>query len=81
MPCPQIMVCLGEPRQMLGRQNVKETCEPLERQLDDNPIYSKYPRGEWRPGECWSEGPGGSQSFKFHGVSGGGSEGDWRPMG
>ncbi len=39
------MICLGDPRQMLGRQNVKETCPPLERQLDDNPIYNKYPRG------------------------------------
>lgn len=38
------MVCLGPPRQLLGMQNVQETCQPPERSMGDNPIYgSKYP--------------------------------------
>lgn len=41
------MVCLGPPRQMLGFQNVPETAPPLERQLNDNPIYKDYPPREY----------------------------------
>lgn len=45
-----IMVCLGPPRQMIGYQNVPDTCPPIEKQMGNNPIYDKY------PGDCfWSD--------------------------
>ncbi len=42
-----LMVCLGPPRQMLGIQNVAETCPALEQgKMGDNPMYGKYPGRE-----------------------------------
>ncbi|PNH08555.1 hypothetical protein TSOC_004880 [Tetrabaena socialis] len=35
-----IMICLGPPRQMLGFQNVPETCPKEERPMSANPMYA-----------------------------------------
>jgi hypothetical protein len=47
------MVCLGPPRQMLGTQNVAETCPPIEGPPrgvgpvgDSNPVFKSYPTRE-----------------------------------
>lgn len=40
-----IMMCLGNPRQCLGYQNVEETCPAIEKQMGDNPIYSQGGKG------------------------------------
>ncbi|KAL6764035.1 hypothetical protein V8C86DRAFT_3129160 [Haematococcus lacustris] len=57
-----LMVCLGEPRQMLGFQNVSETCPSIDRQLGDNPIYAKYPA----PQDNIPEGEEGDEEMASH---------------
>ncbi|KAJ9526100.1 hypothetical protein QJQ45_009535 [Haematococcus lacustris] len=57
-----LMVCLGEPRQMLGFQNVPETCPSIDRQLGDNPIYAKYPA----PQDNIPEGEEGDEEMASH---------------
>ncbi|KAG2490176.1 hypothetical protein HYH03_011305 [Edaphochlamys debaryana] len=43
-----MMICLGPPRQMLGFQNVPETCPIPERQLNSNPMYAGS-QGDYPP--------------------------------
>jgi hypothetical protein len=43
-----MMVCLGPPRQLLGFQNVPDTCPPLDRQLAVNPMYANSQSQDFR---------------------------------
>lgn len=76
-----LMVCLGPPRQLLGFQNVPETCPPLERPMNSNPMYAgshaDYPPTIPEGDEDYESSPGGGgPPPSFKGASqGGASEG------